>query len=319
MPEPSPRAGRLGGGRAAVLRSALLGALLLTAVLLGALLAGCSQSREVLSSNAQEHRTVAIVSGREPTQPPADPAFRELSPLQLEASLRGLVVRPAHYFALNLGDPAPFLSPDQVTWARDALSTLLPKLRPDQRVELSFLDRFNHYDVVVDVYGEGRELVYRFSKLSAPEEAPTMTSAGAKPESYARLVPQPGQSYRFDTRAYYLKDAVLGHDAQARMLADKRAALEREGKERQLPADELQPARAVLEAHPELSLQSLRLYLDKLQLVLKAQQQGLFSADEAAQRKRKLLEELTSAAAAPAPAATPGPPTQPPAQPAPKS
>jgi len=261
-------------------------------------LTGCSTHEQVLSSDPDTKQAVAILSDQTPPQPPADPAFAHITPLQVEASLRGLIVRPGGVMAFMLGDPQPFLSPEEVAWARDAIAPLLPKLRPDQRLQLSFLERFNHYPVVVQIYGQGKNLVYRFTKLSAKPPSPSELTGGLnKPLNYVTLDVQPGQSYSYDRAAYYLRDAILGNPEQAHNMTDTLAALEQGAKQRSIPYDELEPAKVIIHAHPDITPQTVQLYLDKLQLVERALAQGLFSPQEAAQRKQMLLNELRPQAA----------------------
>jgi hypothetical protein len=274
----------------------------LAPVLALALLAGCAMQRQVLSSDVHQHLEVALLSGAPVAEPPADPAFARMTPRQVEESLRRLVVRPAGFTTLSLGEPAPFLSEEQLRWARDAVATLLPTQRPDQRVQLRFLDRFSHYDVEVEIFGEGRNLVYHFTRLSVPPKA---LSDPMQPFDqhlhYVTLQPQPGQVYAEDGYTFYLRDPVfaLAAAAAAPPQLSALAAFEQGAAQRKLPEAELPPARERLAAHPQTSLEAVRTYLDRLQLVLNAQQQGLFSAQEAAQRKARLLDELAPPVAEP--------------------
>jgi hypothetical protein len=267
---------------------------------LALLLAGCAMQREVLSSDEQEHRAVALLSRAPEAEPPPDPAFTRISPQQVQTSLERLIVRPSGVITFSKGPPAPFLSAEQLRWAGNAVATLLPKLRPDQRVQLTFLDRFSHYDVEVEIFGEGRNLVYHFTRLSVP---PKELSDPMNPYDqhlhYVTLEPQRGQVYAEDGYTFYLRDPVFATAAEAAPAPRVPALLvfEQDAAQRKLPSAELAPARERLAVHPETSAEAVHAYLERLQLVLNAQQQGLFTAQEAAQRKARLLDELAPAAA----------------------
>lgn len=259
------------------------------------LLAGCSANRTVLSNDQLKKREVAVLSGEKPAQPPPSSAFQHLTPLQVEASLRHVTVRPASFIARNLGEPEPLLNPEQVAWARAAVLAHLPQLRPDQRLELRFRDRFNHYPVVVELYGSGTELVYRFTELALAPKDPIMTSDLSQRLSWAKLVGLPGQKVREDGDVSYLRDPIFAGPRPGQQI-DILSELRKQGKLRHLSDDELASIGKVLQQHPEVTPATLNLYLDKLQLVDKGEAEGLFTTDEAAARRKLLLQQFTPAA-----------------------
>lgn len=292
VPNPDQRPGH-GPGLPRRLAWGVLG----LAVLL--LATGCTASRKVLSENREQGREVTILSGTAPAQPPPGPAFQHLTPLQVEASLQHVIVRPSQFVAHNHGDPKPLFSREQVTWAQGAILAHLPHLRPDQRLELRFLDRFNGFPVVVELYGEGSNLAYGFTELALEPTRPGMSADSGFRMSWAKLVAEPGQQLRQDGDVHILLDPIFSGPG-ARKQSEILDVLRREAKQRQLPDDEVRPAADVLRQHPEISEETLNLYLDRLQLVDKSEQQGLFTPQEAASRRQRLLKQLAPGTAAPA-------------------
>lgn len=293
-PAPSPdppaarrqRAGRLNAWVTLGLAAALL-------------LAGCSSHRQVVSQDRAQKREVAVLSDQTPAKPPPSLAFAHLTALQVEASLRHVIVRPSKFVARYHGDPKPLFSPAQVTWARDAILAHLPGLRPDQRLQLSFRDRFNDFAVVVQLYGQGANLAYRFTELALEPPRPAMSSDSTIRLSWAKLTAQPGQQLHSEGDVHTLFDPIFS-GPQARGQAVILDVLRREAKARHLPDDEVRPAADLLRQHPEISPETLRLYLDRLQLVDESEQQGLFTPQEAAARRQRLLRQLTPGGPAPA-------------------
>jgi hypothetical protein len=299
-----PAAGPAPRPAAAELLALLLPALLLALLL--PLLVACAAQRDVISEDAEAHREVAILTGVKAPATPADPRFAQLTVLQAEGSLRRLIVKPSGVIAFSRGDPKPFLTPEDVLWARDAVASALPKLGPQQRLQLRFRDRFNQFNVEVELYGEGSELVYRFTKLAANPDPTPMNETRGKPLNYVELVAQPGQRYDYDVYAYYLRDGLFNQPEGAPS-AEALTAMQDELRARvsagKLSNEDVAPVEGLLRTQAPITLDTLKLYLDKLETVLSAQRQGLFSADEAAARRQKLLDELRPHAQ-PAPAPT---------------
>jgi hypothetical protein len=257
------------------------------------LAAGCSSvQRVVLSEDGPGHASVALLSGTPVPEAAPDPALAAMSPFQAEVSLRRLVVRPSTWLSIVRGEPQPFLSPEQVRWAAGALSRHLPGLRPDQRLELRFQDRFKGYEVQVQVYREGVWLVYRFLKLAADPTAPPDPTR-TLPLNYVALEPQPGQALESDPFAFVLKDplrkallAVAEHESEKLALirdAFRAGTLDvREARELELLARQ----------RPELSLAVWRLFLDKRATLEKARTQGLLDEPAYNVQRRALRSDL---------------------------
>lgn len=281
--------------RAGRRRGALPGSLALAVAL--ALLMGCTfVHRNVVSTDETSGREVAVLSGTEPPDPPPVAEIAQLSPLEAEASLRRLIVRPSTWASFMRGDPEPFLSPEQLTWARGAVAPEIPRLKPDQRLQLRFRDRFHHYETEVEIYPQGRTLVYRFTKLAdQPEELRRDNPAVTAPH-YVEFAAQPGQNVDIDGGVVTLQDAVVGRAEREAPLAANVALLDEAVKAGRLSAEDAAPARTLLEANPRVGSDALKLYLEKLATVIKAENQGIFSAEEAKARKEKLLDELRETA-----------------------
>jgi hypothetical protein len=280
-------------------RFALSAALLLAAVLLAA----CTlQHREVIAADPKAKQEVAILTGAPQVDPPADPGFAQLTPLQAEASLQRLIVRPATWSTL-VHDPAtPLLSPDQMRWVRDQIVAQLPRLKADQRLQLRFRDRFHGYNVEVELFGQGTDLVYRFTQLSAMDPYPdaTLGERPTRPLAWVALDAQPGQRVDTDAKAYLLYDPLLATNAQGQTVAELAAELESAVKDGKVPEAELADVRALLQGRPTFTVESLRIYLGKLSTLVRARDQGLLNEQEAAQRKAQLLQELAPGAGKPA-------------------
>jgi hypothetical protein len=288
---PALRPPRHRTARAAARTAALVA--VLTAVL-ATVLTACAAQRDVLSEDRAHGREVALLTGTALPEPPADPRFRELTALQAEESLARLIVRPSKVVSFVRGDPQPFLSPEQQAWARDALATVLPRLKPDQRLQLRFLDRFQGFQVEAEVYAEGPALVYRFTRLAAQPEDPARGTSLFKPVAFVQLVERPGQTVSSDDYAYVLRDAVFGTVARGLSESEQLAELERAAAARGIAHGELEAARAALQGRPDITLEAIGSYVDKLGLVLRSREQGLFTDAEAAERKQRLLHELTA-------------------------
>lgn len=266
------------------------------AVLLAAavLLAGCVVEREVLSVDEAQHREVALLVGTPaPDEPPA-PAFAAFTRDQAAASLGRVIVRPSTWITFIREDPEPLLSPEQIAWAAGPVAEHVPRLKPDERVQLRFRDRFHNYRVEVEVYPEGRFLVYRFTRLADQPER-VAEQPNVNKVRYARLEPQPGQIEDSERDVEILRDPIFTESGASAPLARRQALLDAAAG-RGVSAETLAPARALLAAHPDLPLEALRSYVEKLEVVLEGRAKGLFSPEEAAARQQALLDELTRSA-----------------------
>ncbi len=273
---------------------ALLHPVLLPALVL-VLLAGCAFQREVISTEGSPPRTVALLTGTaEPEEPPAA-GFATLSRLEAETSLRRIRVKVANVVAFLTSDDAdPLLSPAQVRWASAVLARHLPTLRPDQRLELSFRDRFHGLLVEAQVYPDGPHLIYRFTKLASPDRS-SETARDIKtelPPAFVELTEQPGQIADYDRTAYILQDPLFAVDASGVAIQDKLAVLYGARDAGDITAADAEAAEAVVRAHATVGVEALRLYVGKVKTLNNAREQGLFSAAEVAERKQGVLAEL---------------------------
>lgn len=264
----------------------------LLAILLLVLAAGCSPQRTVVMEDAAAQRRVTLLTGTEPPETPPAPGFATLPALELEVSLGRIIIRPGTWNRYALGDPASLLGPDGLRWARDAVAPLLAKLKPDQRVELHFRDRFKGYPVTVQIYPEGQELVYFFTELMPEPYQDFRGVTGDLKPTFGEVQVQPGQEYTSNDAGYTLRDRVFGRDASDVQLAQKLDDVRRAQDLKRATNAQLDPVRDLLHKHPAISREALARYLDRLELLNKARAQGLFSEAEAAQRERTLLQEL---------------------------
>ena len=267
----------------------------LVLILLAVLTVGCAAKRIVLADQKHPERSVTLIDGVDPAQPPADARFAAFSPLEAEASLRRIVVRPAHIISINRGDPQPLLVGEQLDWARDVLAAHLPTLKPNQRLELHFLDRFNDLDVTVQVYGIGGDLAYRFLKLASQPPAPDIPSQKKGPD-FAAIEPQTGQQVADERdRVVLLRDPVFAGSSTAEAYAQVLSEVQRRVDAKRLSKEDVGPIEARLLQQRDLPLDAVRLYLDKLETINRALDQNLFSPQEAAARKQALLDALPPA------------------------
>lgn len=275
-------------------RPLLPGALLLALLALGA----CSLlvSRDVISEDPDAGRAVALLSNTDPPATPPAPEFTRLTPLEAEASLQRVIVKPSTWISFVREEPQPLFAEEQLTWAAAAIAAHVPGLQPEQRLQLRFLDRFKGYPTEVDVHAEGNDLVYRFTKLA---KQPADVGDPLRPvlARFAKLVPQTGQSLEDDGQVATLSDPVFGRatvDHLARNLALLDAAVE----DSTLTAEDVAPARAALTARPAAATpDAVQTYLEKLATLVRAEKQGLLSASETQARRERLLEALTGGAA----------------------
>jgi hypothetical protein len=274
--------------------------LLLVALLLSTVLpSGCAAQHTVVFEDAKTERKVTLIAGVDPARPPADKSFATLSPLQVEASLRRLIVRPSHIISFNRLDPQPLLEGAQLEWVRDTMLQLLPALPATQRLQIHFLDRFSKYDVTMEVYGSGPDLLYRFTRLATPPDLPD-GGANSRRADFAELQPQTGQQMEESRSIITLRDPVFGGADNGQEQAAVRAEVQRRLDAKRLSKDDVAPIEARLKAQSNLSLTAVTLYLDKLETINRAAEQNLFTPQEAATRKQALLDALPGAPAPPA-------------------
>jgi len=284
MPLYSP----MGRGPAA---RALLLLSLLAALALGG---GCTLSKhEVLEQADDSSRSALLITGLFGDKPANSALVQALTPIQLENSLRRLVVRVSTWITFILLDPEPLLNGEQLQWAQKILYAQLPKLQHDQHIELNFKDRFKGLEVQVQVYAEENTLVFRFHKLVSDTTDSGKLALNTMPLHRAELHPQAGQRLRYDTMAVYLYEPLTAEDLDAASAEQAKYALLDSALKRSVVAREEEPAlRALIHAHPEVLLSSWTLYWEKRNTLNTALGQGLFTPAEYEVRKQGLLKEL---------------------------
>ena len=130
--------------------------LALLAIILGAL-AGCSSVESQPIADAPKGVTVLKLSGVRPAETPPDPHTAAPSLLDVEASLRRIVVRYIKFTTLFQTDPQPLLSDEEIVPFAQILVRELPKLTVTQRIRFRFADRYfgEDYEIEMEVYREG--------------------------------------------------------------------------------------------------------------------------------------------------------------------
>lgn len=261
--------------------------------LLLALLSACVFNREVISVDGKR-REVAILSDTSGPEEPPLPGFRAITPGQVEGSLRRVYVKPGTWATFVQKDATQLFSPDQVNWARGHLAALLPKLEPDQRIQLVFRDRFHQFNVEVEIYPEGGNLVYRFTKLAAnPVEEPPRIQVMQRPTNFVELFEQPGQTVDYDEFALYLKDPVLGEAAGKDPQRLKKLELIQTAlREKAIEKEEGDFLAKKIKEQPLILASEVKRYLDKRKTLNQAREQGIFTEEEYRERRKKALEDL---------------------------
>lgn len=261
--------------------------------MLAAGLGGCLVTEQELSVDEGKKRRVVILSGTgEPDAPPS-PKFQNLTRAQVDRSLRRMTVEVSRYVSFNTDDPEPFLSNQQIDWAIQPILTHVPKLKPDQRLLLEFRDKFHKYQVAVEIFSEGSNLVFYFTKLSMSEDAERTARPGARANDWVSFVVQPGQELDWFPEATILKDKVYGEgpiadpdrDAKLDLIAaamDKKIIDEDEGRE----------LAKVVDQSPEFLLSIYKSHFEKLETLKKALEQNLFTEEEHDTRVEQLRKLL---------------------------
>jgi len=223
---------------------------------------------------------VRRVTGDRPATVAPDPRTRDLTRLEVEASLRRIVVDYHGAVSFISAGVRPLLSESQVKSFGQVLHRELSTLQPNQRVRFRFRDAKQNFAVEMDVYPDGANLVYAFLKLV---EFPGYTPApGEMIVPGADLVPQPGQEAT--RRApLLLKDPVVAEEAaQARGRADRLALVDVARADGVIDAAEQERLRALVDGQPRIPLDAWRAYWDQRRTLKKALEQQI--VDEAAYR-----------------------------------
>jgi hypothetical protein len=264
-----------------------------TAILVcaGLLFAGCAEQRLVVSSD-EKMGVVSIISGRDKPEAPPHPALRELTPAMVEGSLRRIWVEPSTWSLFARDDATRYLTPAQTFWARDQISQLLPGLQEDQRIELAFKDQFKQFDVRVEIYPEGNQLVYLFTQLST-ESPLDPSSMSMNSPGWVTLVEQPGQVLLFSRKGHTLKDPVIGKvPGEDPRRLEKLERIQQAVREKYIEPEEGKDLAEAVNANPYLQVADFETYLKKRRTLGDALKQGLFSQEEYNTRLKRIRAEL---------------------------
>lgn len=276
-----------------LLMTAPLQALFFTLLILAIGAGGCSLQKEKLDERG-ENQEVYKLTGLAQPEAARDPLFDALSPLQVESSLRRVIVRPSDWMSIIKKDPAPFFSTDQRTWIKNILIEQMPTLQPNQQLEFVFRDQFKDFLVELRMYPDGEFLVYRFLALAAnPSRARKF--GDPKPLNYAEIKPLSGQIYSDARNAWVLKDPIRLDVLASSKIMDQKLALARKAFKQSVIKDaELKEMENTIRDKPEISLDVWRVFWEKRTTLYNARNQGLFTEEEFQDRHRKLMGELKS-------------------------
>lgn len=268
--------------------------MVLAALFLALMLSGCSSSsRKILTHDKEARRTVTLISGNAvPTTPPST-KLRQLSEGQIRRTLRRIIVRVSIVTYFNRSEPKPFLSEQQLDWASKQISDHLSKLQPDQHLELRFRDQFHHYEVAVEIWGEGSRLIYYFTSLAADPKDLVLENIGDRPVNWVTLHEQPGQSISANDLAFILKDQVFSEGPKVILQRqEKLAAIQAALGKNTIDQAESQALAKVIDANTLVTLKELQGYLGKIETLSKALAQNLLSKSEYETRLKHLKDGM---------------------------
>ena len=257
-------------------------------------LAGCSgQGRNSNEQRANYHRAVTLNGTRE-TKPAPSPKFKQLSLGEVGRSLRRITVRVSKFISFNLGDPTPFHTEAQIDWAKKVIAERLPHLKPDQRLQLHYQDQFHKYAVEVEIWAEGNQLVYYFTKLAAKDDDPNRDISEERPQSWVTLVEQPGQSVSYDDRADILKDQLFGAgDMPVGAREEKQDAIQKALASQIIDAEESRKLSRLVETAPRITLADFKTYLDKRETLKQSLLKNIITREEFETLRDRLKKSMT--------------------------
>lgn len=256
-------------------------------------LGGCSVQRDVLQGTRDNQGKAVLLTGTPEYKASPSPKFKRLSEGQVERSLRRITVRVSKFISFNRGDPTPFHTDAQIDWAKSVMVRRIPNLKPDQRLQLNYQDQFHKFLVEVEIWAEGNNLVYYFTKLAAKDETPTQEEVGQRPANWVTLVEQPGQSVSFDDQAYILKDQLFSSGPIAVLKrTEKLDAVQDALAKENIDTMESRRLSRLVDSAPRISLLDFQTYLDKRETLKKAFSQNLLSREEFETRRDRLKKNM---------------------------
>jgi hypothetical protein len=164
------------------------GALILLA-LVGSALAACASERVLLEQRAGIE--VTLRPERYPPRPPPGADFANLQDVQIERSLRRVVIRHSTFFLFVYSNPVPLFTDEQLAALREVLARELPRLPLERRLGFAFIDGHRRNEVDLEIYPEGNYLVYDFRALLRRPES--RLGRLGQPVNEAILFPQRDQ------------------------------------------------------------------------------------------------------------------------------
>jgi hypothetical protein len=241
------------------------------AIALALLTAGCAVTHVEAVTDAPDGTTIVKLTGYRPASPPPDPRTASPTVLQLQDSLRRIVVKLTRF---SMTDPQPLLSEQQIGDYAQVLARELPMLSDTQRLRFKFKDRNYRKgsDVEFDVYREGTFLVYWFNALVS--DAVNDPSMGGGPTFMAELEPAPGQIVANRDSFAYVKDPLLGGE---RAPTAEREAIQKQFEQARKNGDiepEEESRLTAMMARPQPSAEAWKSYWERRHTLKAALQQG---------------------------------------------
>lgn len=233
---------------------------------------------------------VAILKEAPPPLIPPDPDFNQLTLSDVEELLSRISVRMSTWISLLTTDPKPLLSDLQVLQFGMVLTRELPRLAADQRLRFNFRDQYKNQIVVMDVHKEGVYLVFTFKFLSRGHDRgrPNLKSLDG-----GKIQPRPGQIF-IDSPGKKILKVPIKEDLKAREkeIQPRLELVEKAKKAKTIDQEEEGKLREIISANPNLDLDALQQYLEKLKMLNSAHRQKLITQEELISRINKLRGKL---------------------------
>ena len=253
----------------------------------------CGPERLAVDSTGSQGK-IYLLKGYAPAEPAPAAAFAAITRTEIADSLRRQKVRVSKYISFMRGDPEPFFTNARVEWLGTELHKLLPAMLPGERVELHFNDRFHGYEIQVQIYPQGRQLVYRYLRLAAmPEHMAPERKNDSRPLNYVALEPQVGQTLHEEKTAFVLMDPVFLEAGGNTPAMAAKVQVVRDAKEAgELTLEEANAIEAVVLARPTMSMDTLKNYLKRSKTLAQAVDEGLLTDEEYKTKQDALNREF---------------------------
>ncbi len=235
---------------------------------------------------------VVKLTGVRFAETPPDPRTAAMPAVELEASLRRIVVRYSSLAGFDKTEPQPLLSELQISELSQILAAELPKMTEKQRLHVTFTDRHlrSGYDVEMDIYREGVFIVYRFTSLATYNNQNLLP--GEYPHAMGYLQAQPGQVVLNRDTLAWVKDPLVADVREARAAADSKKALLAEAEKNELVSKDEAKRLDPLTDRSSPSLDVWKSYWEKRRTLRKAFEQNLMDRAAYDAQVAKLNAEL---------------------------